>query len=113
MKRGEVWKVNLDPTIGAEINKIRPCIIVGRDAIAKLPLKIIVPLTDWKDYYAQAAWHIRVEPTAQNGLVKNSSADTYQVRSISEKRLVEQLGLVDNATMEKVKAGLALSLALV
>ena len=113
MKRGEVWEVNLDPTIGAEIKKTRPCIIVGRDALAKLPLKIIVPLTDWKNPYAQARWHIRVEPTAQNGLAKSSSADTYQVRSISEKRIVGQLGLVDNATMEKVNAGLALSLWLV
>lgn len=45
MKRGEVWQVNLDPTIGAEIKKNRPCVIVNRDALARLPLKIVVPLT--------------------------------------------------------------------
>jgi mRNA-degrading endonuclease toxin of MazEF toxin-antitoxin module len=48
MYRGEVWLVNLDPTVGTEISKKRPCIIVNDDAIGILPLKVIVPLTDWK-----------------------------------------------------------------
>jgi mRNA interferase MazF len=46
MKRGEIWLINLEPTIGAEIKKSRPAIIVNDDALGKLPLKIIVPLTD-------------------------------------------------------------------
>ena len=45
MKRGEVWLINLDPTIGAEIKKSRPAIIVNDDAIGILPLKVIVPVT--------------------------------------------------------------------
>ena len=49
MKRGEVWLINLDPTIGAEIRKTRPAIIVNDDQFGILPLKVIVPLTDWKD----------------------------------------------------------------
>lgn len=48
MNRGEVWLVNLDPTIGREINKIRPAVIVNNNAVGILPLKIIVPITDWK-----------------------------------------------------------------
>jgi mRNA interferase MazF len=51
MKQGEIWIINLDPTIGAEIRKVRPAIIVNDDALGKLPLKIIVPLTDWKERY--------------------------------------------------------------
>ena len=39
MFRGEIWKVNLDPTIGAEINKARPVLIVGNNRIGKLPLR--------------------------------------------------------------------------
>lgn len=46
MFRGEIWRVNLDPTIGAEIRKSRPVVIVGDDRIGKLPLRVIVPLTD-------------------------------------------------------------------
>ena len=54
MKQGEIWLINLDPTIGAEIEKTRPTIIVNDNRIGKLPLKIIVPLTDWKDQYTVA-----------------------------------------------------------
>ena len=112
MKRGEVWEVNLDPTIGAEIKKVRPCVIVSRDALARLPLKIIVPLTAWKEAFKDAPWHVLVEPTSENGLSKKSSADTYQVRSISEKRLVNRLGEVSDQVIEQIEKGLALSLAL-
>jgi mRNA interferase MazF len=51
MKQGDIWLINLDPTIGAEIQKTRPAIIVNDDSLGKLPLKIIVPVTDWKDRY--------------------------------------------------------------
>jgi mRNA interferase MazF len=46
MLRGDVWLVNLDPTIDSEIRKTRPCAIINDDAIGVLPLKIIVPITD-------------------------------------------------------------------
>lgn len=49
MKQGEVWLINLDPTVGSEIKKTRPGIIVNDNTLGKLPLKVIVPLTDWKD----------------------------------------------------------------
>lgn len=112
MKRGEVWLVNLDPTIGAEIQKNRPCVIVNQDALAKLPLKIIIPLTSWDERYAKAPWHVKLNPTRQNGLKNESSADTFQVRSISEKRLVKKSGLLDPLVMEEINQALAISLAL-
>jgi len=112
VNRGEVWEVNLDPTLGAEIKKIRPCVIVSRDALARLPLKIIVPLTEWDPRFETAAWHVPVEATSQNGLSKKSSADTYRVRSISEDRLIRRLGVLSAPVMDKIGEGLALSLAL-
>ena len=112
MRRGEVWEVNLDPTIGAEIKKVRPCVIVNRDALARLPLKIIVPLTEWKEDFARAPWHVLVEATAQNGLSKRSSADTFQVRSVSEARLVRRIGEISDQIMEEINKGLSISLAL-
>jgi mRNA interferase MazF len=92
MNRGEIWLVNLDPTIGSEIKKTRPAVIISSDLVGILPLKIVVPLTDWKDRYTAAAWMVRVEPDAQNGLSKISAADGLQVRSVSHQRLVKQLG---------------------
>jgi len=112
MKRGELWMVNLDPTIGAEIKKTRPCVIVSQDYLARLPLKIVVPLTTWNVSYKKAPWHVLIDPTEENGLHKQSSADTFQVRSISEKRLEERLGVLSRSDMEKVSQALALSLAI-
>jgi mRNA interferase MazF len=112
VKRGEVWDVNLDPTIGAEIRKIRPAIIVNRDSLAKLPLRLIVPLTAWNDKFAQAPWHVPIESTQENGLSKKSSADTFQVRSVSEMRLVRKRGRISEADMGRIESGLSICLAL-
>ncbi len=58
MNRGEIWLINLDPTIGAEIKKTRPAVIVSSDAVGILPLRVIIPLTEWKENYSQAAWMV-------------------------------------------------------
>lgn len=73
MRRGEIWLVNLNPTVGTEISKTRPCIIVNDDAIGILPLKVIVPLTDWKDSFApRRPWTVKLEPSTENNLAKIS-----------------------------------------
>jgi mRNA interferase MazF len=73
MRKGDVWLINLDPTIGAEIKKTRPAVIVSEDAIGLLPLKVVVPVTDWKDRYAVAPWMVRLDPDSQNKLDKTSA----------------------------------------
>lgn len=112
MNRGEIWFINLDPTIGAEIRKSRPAVIVSRDSIGKLPLKIIVPITAWDDRFADAPWHIQIPPGAVDGISKISSADTFQVRSVSEKRFVRKLGDLPANYLREIEKGLALSLQL-
>jgi len=62
MRRGEVWLINLDPTVGSEIKKTRPAVIVNDDAIGILPLRVIVPITAWQERYAVAPWMVRLEP---------------------------------------------------
>lgn len=106
MLRGEVWFVNLDPTIGTEINKTRPAIIVNEDIIGILPLKVIVPITDWKDRYAVRPWMVRIDPDSTNGLVKTSAIDTFQVRSVSEIRLTRKLGTLSESDMAMVSQAL-------
>lgn len=112
MKRGEVWLVNLDPTVGAEIKKTRPAVIVNHDALGSLPLAIIVPITAWNEQFREAAWHVRVAASERSGLNKDSSADTFQVRSVSRTRLVRQLGELDEGEINRVSAGLRTSLDL-
>ena len=58
MNQGEIWLINLEPTIGAEIKKTRPAVIVNDNALGRLPLKVIVPITDWKENYSLAPWMI-------------------------------------------------------
>lgn len=107
MKQGEIWMINLDPTIGAEIQKIRPAIIVNDDSLGKLPLKIIVPVTDWKDRYDLAPWMIKLEPDSRNGLYKDSSADCFQIRSLSKQRFVRKIGKISKAELEEIKIGIS------
>ena len=56
-------KKSLDHTVGAEMNKTRPAVIVSDDRLGKLPLKIIVPVTDWKEHYSVAPWMIAISTT--------------------------------------------------
>ena len=107
MKQRDIWLINLDPTIGAEIKKTRPAIIVSDDVLGKLPLKIVVPLTDWKSKFSIAPWMVKIEPDAQNGLTKESSADCFQVRSLSQKRFIKKLGKITNNQLNELKAGLS------
>ena len=106
MKQSEVWLIDLDPTKGAEIQKRRPAIIVNDNILGKLPLKVVVPVTDWKDRYDIAPWMVKLEPNAQNGLSKESAADCFQVRSLSQERLIKKLGFVDENTLEEIKEAL-------
>ena len=113
MKRAEIWLINLDPTVGAEIRKTRPAVIVSSDAVGVLPLKVVVPLTDWKEHYEIAPWMVKVDPDAQNGLEKPSAADTFQVRSLAQERFVRKLGMLDSGRMAQITNGLGLVLEVV
>jgi mRNA interferase MazF len=101
-KRGEIWLVNLDPTVGAEIQKTRPAIILSSDYIGKLPLKLVVPITDWKPAFASDLWHIRLDPTEQNGLTKPSAADALQSRSLDIRRFIRKLGTIPDSDMQEI-----------
>ena len=54
MKQSEIWEINLSPTVGAEIKKKRPAVIINDDSIGVLPLRVIVPITQWKDKFSGA-----------------------------------------------------------
>jgi len=106
VKKGEIWLVNLDPTIGSEMKKSRPCVILNNDTVGKLALKIIAPLTDFKTYYDVVPWMVTVEANKSNGLSKKSSIDLFQVRSLSQNRLAYKLGCVDDDVMNACKVAL-------
>jgi mRNA interferase MazF len=107
-RRGEIWLVDFDPAIGAEIRKIRPAVVISMDTIGRLPLRIVVPLTDWKPPYSQFPWFVKLEANAVNGLIKDSGADAFQTKSISESRFVNLLGSVTSIELDEISSAIAL-----
>ena len=103
MRRGEIWSINLDPIIGAEIRKTRPALVLNVDAIGALPLRVVVPITGWKGSFAQAPWLVRLEPDSSNNLDKVSAADAFRVRSVSETRFLDRRGSLAPADMARVE----------
>lgn len=99
-KRGEIWLVNLEPTLGVEIKKIRPVIIINSDAIGKLPLKLIAPVTDWKNYFAHNPWHVKINPNNFNNLTKISAVDTLQLRGVDIQRFQKKIGVLSPEEMK-------------
>jgi mRNA interferase MazF len=112
MRRSEIWLVALEPTVGAEIGKTRPVVIVSDETVGILLLEVIVPITDWKERYSERNWMVRVEPSRENGLAKLSAADTFQVRSVSQQRFVRQLGVVSDTIMAEISEALEIVLDL-
>ena len=106
-RRGEVWLVNFDPTLGVEIKKTRPAVVVSSNAIGQLPLKLIAPITDWKPYFNGNLWHVRINPDSTNGLVKVSAIDTLQLRGADMQRFIRKLGQVSETTMAEIAAAVA------
>jgi len=106
MRQGEIWLVNLDPAIGAEIKKTRPCVIVNDDSIGILPLKVIAPITEYKDRYENVPWMVILTPSHKNCLEKKSVIDLFQVRSVAEERLARLVGAIGRDQLVSVKAAL-------
>lgn len=106
MMQGEIWLVNLDPTIGAEIKKTRPCAIVSDNAIGVLPLKIVAPFADFKERYRIVPWMVILEPDSLNKLSKSSALDLFQVRCLAEERLIRRIGQIDADSLLKAQSAL-------
>lgn len=108
MRRGEIWMLNLDPTVGAEIKKTRPVVIISSDNIGVLPLRVIVPITEWKDRYRISDWMVRLKPASMNGLEKDSCADCLQIRSVSTERFVRPMGCITDREIDQICAAVGL-----
>jgi mRNA interferase MazF len=107
-KRGEIWLIDFDPAIGAEIRKARPAVVMSVDSVGRLPLRIVVPITDWKPAYAGYAWFVELPATPGNKLHKDSGADAVQVKSISENRFVSYLGVITAGQIDEIAETIAL-----
>ena len=108
MRTGEIYWVNLDPTIGDEIKKRRPVIVVNGGHDKHLRLAIVVPVTAWSPYWDRNPFFISLEPDSNNGLRKKSAVDCFQIRAISHNRFVEKIGNISNDEIDLIKKSIAL-----
>ncbi|MBM4137641.1 MAG: type II toxin-antitoxin system PemK/MazF family toxin [Nitrospira sp.] len=102
MKQRDIWLINLEPGKGAEIKKTRPCIILNDDSMGILPLKVVAPITDFKEKYENVPWMVKLVPDNINNLKKTSVIDTFQIRSVSEERLIRKIGEIGEEELKKV-----------
>lgn len=111
MKRGEIYYANLDPTLGTEIQKKRPVLIISNNANNKVSAVItVLPITS----NVTKIYPFEVElPAKTSGLKKNSKIQCQQIRTISKLRLGSKVqGYADSTIMQHVEAALKLHLDL-
>jgi len=95
VKRGEVWLVALDPTVGSEIKKSRPCVIVSPPELNEhLRTVIVAPMTS-KGFVAP--FRVRVTHASKKGLIVLD-----QIRTVDKIRLVKRVGAVNAKTLSNV-----------
>ena len=97
--KDEVWLVSLDPTVGSEIQKTRPCVIVSPDVMNRhLRTLIIAPMTG-----AERPYPTRV-PVIFHG--KRGQVALDQIRAVDRQRLIRKLGTISSKTVEAVSSRL-------
>jgi len=102
INQGDIWMVEFFPQVGSEITKLRPAIIVSHDEIGRLPLKTIVPITDWKSNYTHYPWIVKIDNNISNGLSKTSAIDCFQIKNFANERFIEKVGNIDEKMIKRV-----------
>ena len=90
------------------MRKRRPAAVIGLDAIGRLPLRIIVPITEWDVKYTRYPWIVHIKPNKRNRLSRESGADCFQLKSFSVERFIERIGTLDSADLDGIAAAIAL-----
>lgn len=93
--RGDVYLVGLDPTLGSEIRKTRPCVVVSPDELNRHPRTVIIaPMTTGGEAYP---WRVRCRFRGRSGFVALD-----QFRTVDTARLARRLGRLAPATFASV-----------
>ena len=110
IKRGEVFQVNFDPTVGAEVKKTRPAVVVSNDVNnAHSPIVSISPITS----NVTKIYSFEVEiPSGMGGLRTRSKIMVNQTRAVDKIRLIRKLGHLSEGLMDSVNQALKLHFAI-
>ncbi len=108
LRRGDVFWANLDPTVGVEIKKRRPVVVVSNNVInQRSRLVIVVPLTT--NVTRLSPSHVLL-PQGECGLSQDSKALTEQIRAIDKQRLVNRVGSLSSRFLRLIEQAILNSL---
>lgn len=112
-RRGEIHLVGFDPTVGHEIRKTRPALVIQNDVGNRYsPLTIVAAITS-RISPEPFPVEVVIEPAKGNGLKVRSAIRLDQIRTIDRQRLIKRLGKLDPAVLRRVDEALKISLGLV
>lgn len=107
-RRGEVWDVDFDDeTVGTEIQKTRPAVVVNINSIKHLKIRLVAPITSWKKDYLNKIWFINIKHTHSNGLKWESAVDAMQIKGVDIGRFREKRGRLTATQMDDITAAIA------
>jgi mRNA interferase MazF len=112
-RRGEIYLTALDPTVGREIQKTRPALIVQNDISNRLSgITLVAPITSTVRFPLNPV-HVLVPANQTTGLAVTSVALFNQIRAVDRLRLIRRLGVIDDATLELADEAIKISFGLI
>jgi len=112
-RRGEIYLTALDPTLGREIKKTRPALVIQNDTSNRLSdMTIVAPITSTVRFPLNPV-HVLLEANPATGLGVTSVALLNQIRAVDRVRLIKRLGIVDEQTLDRVDEAIKISLGLI
>jgi mRNA interferase MazF len=107
MKRGEIWWVNISPSVGSEIRKTRPAVIVSNDTSNLFSKRVqVVPATSNTDKLYPPECYAQIK-----GKTSKIMAD--QILTVSKERLYDRIGKVTDEELAEIERVISLQLALI
>jgi mRNA interferase MazF len=107
-RRGEIWWVNLDPVVGSETAKKRPCVILQNDiGNLRSDTTMVAPLLKGSKVYP---FVVNIEATIDNGLDENRGIHLEQMRVVDNRRIVDKLGTLEDKYWSKIEKAVCIVL---
>jgi len=113
VRRGDIFLVSFDPTVGHEIRKTRPALVIQNDVGNKYSsLTIVAAITSTLSLTPYPV-EVVIDPSSVTGLNARSAIRLDHIRTIDRQRLIKRLGRAGLAAMERVDGAIKISLGLI